>query len=104
MYYSSSCVFSGVCHIFSSLHLVLRGREDVAYAVSRPSSLCSNFGTQKRAVLQSPSSIRFSLNHRRRLYVFGRRDQCSRRACRHQAGSGSASQVKVGTEELETVS
>ena len=27
--------------------------------------------------------------------VFGRRDQCSRRACRHQAGSGSAIQVRV---------
>ena len=36
--------------------------------------------------------------------VFGRRDQCCRRACRQLAGSGSALQVKVGKEELETMS
>jgi len=36
--------------------------------------------------------------------VFGRRDQCCRRACRQLAGSGNALQVKVGKEELETTS
>ena len=48
-------LFCGFSYVFSSLHLVLRGREDVAHAVSRPSLLlCPNPGTLKNAQFIRP--------------------------------------------------
>ena len=88
-------LFCGFSYVFSSLHLVLRGREDVAHAVSRPSFVSEPWDSQKRAVLHSPSSIRFTQIIVAISSVFGRREQFSRRARRRKAGSGSASRVKV---------
>ena len=65
------------------------------------SSLCSNLGTQTRI---SPFAIVASLQQKTIAVVssvFGRREQCSRRACRHLAGSGSAYQVELRIGEAE---
>ena len=65
-------LFCGFSHVFSSLHLVLRGREDVAHAVSRP-SFCVRTPGLKRAVLRSSPQFCFAFNHHRVSLVFGRR-------------------------------
>ena len=88
------CPFCGFSHVFLSLHLVHRpGRRRSRRLTSvilrvRTTGLKRAFYNRLRSFASHLIIVVVSL-------VFGRRDQCSRRACRHQAGSGSAIQVRV---------
>ena len=86
LYYSS---FSWV---FSFLHLVRRGREDVAHSSSRVLlSSCPNLGTFKRAIPYHLRRFASTFNHRRCLSLFrSSMSSLSRRARCRKAGSGSA--------------
>ena len=93
--------YSSFSWVFSFLHLVLRGREDVAHAASHVLFFCVRTWDSNA---QLPFAIVASLQHKTIAVVssvFGRREQCSRRACRHLAGSGSAYQVELRTVEAE---